>query len=83
MVKTLTEPDLNLTTNLTTTDLPVQEIVSINSSGKVIREACIHALIPGLDASFCKTCRIWWVDQNMRDILRPPRKKTAAQSTNE
>jgi len=57
--------------------LPVYEIVSIGASRKVIREACTHALIPGLDASFCKICRIWWVDQDMRDRLTSGKKASA------
>ena len=56
---------------------PVQEIGSIGASGKVITEACTHDLIPGLDASFCKTCRIRWVDQDMRDRLTNGKKAKA------
>lgn len=81
MAKSLTAPDLNQTIipqatvpSQRKTDFPIQEIVSVNSSGKVIRETCKHSLIPGLDASFCKVCDIWWVDQPMRDALSPPRK---------
>lgn len=47
---------------------PSEEIIAINSLGQVINQPCSHAKIPGLDADFCKTCRVWWVDQQSRDL---------------
>lgn len=33
-------------------------------------DACDHPIdIPGLDASFCKACRTWWVDEPLRQAI--------------
>ena len=48
---------------------PTAEIIMINSLGQQIHDGCDHAVIPGLDAHFCQTCQVWWVDQQMRDSL--------------
>lgn len=53
---------------------PQREIISIDALGNQLKKPCAHPLIPGLDASFCKVCGIWWVDQPMRDILSLRRK---------
>jgi Zn-finger nucleic acid-binding protein len=58
-----------------------KEIIRIASSGIQIKQPCAHVLnnsdlvIPGLDADFCKECRTWWIDQNMRDRLLNKRRK--------
>lgn len=49
--------------------LPSEEIIAVNAVGALINQPCSHRKIPGLDADFCSTCRIWWVDQQMRDRL--------------
>ncbi|AFY47092.1 hypothetical protein Nos7524_1203 [Nostoc sp. PCC 7524] len=43
---------------------PVQSIVYKSSNGTVIKSVCNHNLIPGLDASFCIVCRVYWVNEH-------------------
>lgn len=42
--------------------LPSTHILHITEAGKILKPTCGHDLIPGLDASFCEECRIWWID---------------------
>jgi len=36
---------------------------------------CTHlGQIPGLDADFCSVCRVWWVDDVMRQTMLDRRK---------
>ncbi len=49
--------------------MTAEHVIYINSSGTKVRQICEHKLIPGLDASFCSTCRIWWIDQQVTDQL--------------
>lgn len=32
--------------------------------GKAIKTPCTHDKTPGLDADFCKICKIYWVDDH-------------------
>jgi hypothetical protein len=54
---------------------PVKEIPWKNDLGYPIAQRCRHALIPGLDADYCRTCRTWWVDQHLRKQLAGGKKK--------
>jgi hypothetical protein len=62
---------------------PTTSIVRFNLNQKEIRQPCHHVLnsdrcvIPGLDADFCQTCRIYWVDEYRLDLLLNKRKSLA------
>ncbi len=49
--------------------LTAEHVIYINAGGTQVKQLCGHKLIPGLDASFCSTCRIWWIDQKMTDQI--------------
>ena len=43
-----------------------------NSIGKVSQRRCnCPRKIPGLDATACRRCQVWWVDQQQRLALLP------------
>lgn len=51
---------------------PKSKTTSINTvsiAGFSLRDTCDHVLIPGLDAQFCQTCQIYWVDLHMIEQL--------------
>jgi hypothetical protein len=39
------------------------DVTHINIQGKILNPLCEHKLIPGLDASFCETCNIYYRDE--------------------
>ncbi|MBD2153131.1 hypothetical protein [Leptolyngbya sp. FACHB-16] len=58
----------------------VEEIVVVNSFGELINIICEHRLTPGLDADYCSKCKCWWVNQQIRDVLKPTPKKQKTKS---
>jgi hypothetical protein len=48
---------------------------ALNNKGQVI-QPCPHPQIPGLDASFCQACRIWWVDKQMVELVLESKRKS-------
>lgn len=51
------------------------EVTVISATGKPVYAYCTHNRIPGLDADGCRICKTWFVNQQMRDILVPPKEK--------
>jgi hypothetical protein len=46
---------------------PWEEVIYISELGKVIDFPCQHPeRIPGLDASGCPVCKVWWVNLTYR-----------------
>jgi hypothetical protein len=82
LIPTQTEPTTEpITTGRMTTNKGLTfEKPIINEAGKRISGGCCDGfrkglnVIPGLDADFCKTCRIWWFDARYRV---PPKRRKA------
>lgn len=62
-------PSTDLTLPDKTIKPEVRELTEVNLLGVIVLERCSHTKVPGLDADYCKECRVYYVDQQMRSAL--------------